>query len=126
MADAERVFLRSISTWEAIVGGDHDVVGQGLNNLGSLYDAQGRFDEAEPLFERALGIAEDTHGPAHPAGAAVSHNLARVYQARGRLDDARPLYEKALAVREGPRPGTSRGRPDAEQPRHAVSLARSK
>ncbi|MCE2462064.1 MAG: tetratricopeptide repeat protein, partial [Pseudomonadales bacterium] len=85
LEEAERAFVRSLSTWEAIVGDDHGIVGQTLNNLGALYDAQGRFDEAEPIFERAVVIAEKTHGSTHPAVAAVSYNLGRVYQARGRF-----------------------------------------
>src|SRR5260221_8799668 len=37
-----------------------------LNNLGQLYLAQGRYEEAEPLLQRALIICEQVLEPEHP------------------------------------------------------------
>ena len=82
--DSERAFLRSVFTWEAIVGEDHEIVGQTLNNLGSLYDAEGRFDEAEPLF-RARG----RHRRKNPRRRAPG-SRRRVVQPGPRLPGPRP------------------------------------
>ena len=34
--------------------------------MGSLYDRQGRYDEAEPLYDRCLAIRKEMLGPEHP------------------------------------------------------------
>ena len=48
---------------EKALGPDHPNVAIDLNNLGVLYDAQGKYSEAEPLFKRALAIDEKALGP---------------------------------------------------------------
>ena len=71
-----------------------------LNNLASLYRAQGRYADAEPLYKRSLAIREKTLGPDHPDVAVSLNNLALLYQAQGRYADAEPFYKRSLAIRE--------------------------
>ena len=66
-----------------------------LNNLASLYQAQGRSADAEPLFKRALAITEKSLGPDHPDVATFLNNLAGLYGAQGRWADGLPLARTA-------------------------------
>ncbi len=59
-----------------------------LNNLASLYDAQGNYAEAEPLYERALAIWEEALGPEHPQVATGLNNLALLYKTQGKYAEA--------------------------------------
>jgi tetratricopeptide (TPR) repeat protein len=63
-----------------------------LENLGNLYEAQGRFGDAEPLYERALGIDEKKVGTEHPDIAIQLGDLARVNLAQRRFADAESVY----------------------------------
>jgi tetratricopeptide (TPR) repeat protein len=71
-----------------------------LNNLASLYDSLGRYEEAEPLYVRALGINEQQLGRDHPVVAINSHNLASLYNSLRRYKEAEPLHVRALAINE--------------------------
>ena len=48
-----------------------------LNNLASVYEAQGRYAQAEPLYKRALAIREKALGPDHPD---VAQSLLRTWR----------------------------------------------
>ncbi len=50
----------------------HPLTSISLNNLGELYSAQERYDEAEPLLRRALHIREVSLGSANTDVATVS------------------------------------------------------
>src|SRR5215216_3315913 len=51
-----------------------------LRRLGSLYQAQGRHDEAEAVLRRALNSAQMIFGPEHPETAEAFHHLALLKQ----------------------------------------------
>src|SRR6476619_441018 len=55
-AEATDIAKRSLVLAEKQSGSDHPDVGQSLNNLAWLYNAQGRYAEAEPLLKRSLAI----------------------------------------------------------------------
>ena len=80
------------------MGTDHPDTATSLNNLASLYQAQGKYAEAEPLFQRALAISEQQLGKDHPDTASSLNNLAGLYQAQGKYAEAEPLYQRALAI----------------------------
>ena len=98
--EAEPLYERALSIYEAAHGPDHPSVAATLNGLAVLYAEQGRYGEAEPLYERALSIKEAVHGPDHPSVAATLHNLAGLYREQGRYGEAEPLYERALSIKE--------------------------
>jgi len=50
-----------------------------LNNLGLLYQEQGKYAEAVPLLERSLLIREKVLGPDDPHVALSLSNLALLY-----------------------------------------------
>lgn len=58
--------------------------------LGSLYYAQGRYEQAEERFLASLEIApDDVH---------ALRNLGALYYARGRVDEAAAMFQKALII----------------------------
>jgi len=71
-----------------------------LRRLGSLYQAQGRHDEAEMVLRRALAWAQTIFGPEHPETAEVFHHLALLQQERDRFDKAAKYYQRALSIFE--------------------------
>ncbi|MEE8077291.1 MAG: tetratricopeptide repeat protein [Candidatus Binatia bacterium] len=79
----------------AITRGDH----RPLNNLATLYQAQGKYAEAEPLHKRALAIWEKALGPDHPQVATTLENMAKLYKKTGRNEEAKRLEERAQEIR---------------------------
>src|SRR5262249_30712138 len=69
-----------------------------INNLASLYNAQGRYAEAEPLYKRALAIGEKALGPEHPTVALSLNNLAALYNVQGRYAEALDPIRRAAAI----------------------------
>lgn len=67
-----------------------------LRRLGSLYQAQGRYQEAENLLRRALNSAQATFGKQSEETAEVQHHMATLHQERGEFDAAAKYYWRAL------------------------------
>ncbi len=70
-----------------------------LNNLASLYHAQGKHTEAEPLYRRVLAIWEKALGPEHPHVAQSLENFAALLRKTGRGAEAKRLKARAKAIR---------------------------
>jgi tetratricopeptide (TPR) repeat protein len=51
---------------EKVLGPDHTSTLSTVNNLGLLYVAQGKLDEAEEMYQRALAGYEKALGSDHP------------------------------------------------------------
>jgi CHAT domain-containing protein/tetratricopeptide (TPR) repeat protein len=81
-------------------GEAHPDYGNALYNLGLVYAAQGKHEQAEEAYKRALAIMEKAFGPDDPRVASTLDNLSIVYEAVGRYSDAEGLSKRALAVRE--------------------------
>jgi tetratricopeptide (TPR) repeat protein len=81
--------------------GRQEDVATTLNNLGAVYFAQGRYDDAEGHFTRALAIHEEVLGPEHPEVAKNLNNLAQVFLVLRRFQDAERLLVRAVAIFEG-------------------------
>ncbi|MBW4528498.1 MAG: tetratricopeptide repeat protein [Phormidium tanganyikae FI6-MK23] len=99
-AEAEPLFVRSLSIREQPLGCDHPDVASSLNNLANLYELQGRYAEAEPLLVRSLSIREQQLGHDHPNVALSLNNLAVLYNSQGRYAEAEPLLVRSLSIRE--------------------------
>jgi len=59
-------------------------------NLGSIYQAEGRLEEAEAAYRRAIGIAPDRPGP--------HYNLGTILEATGRGEEAVAAYREAVRI----------------------------
>jgi tetratricopeptide (TPR) repeat protein len=99
-AEAEPLYLRSLTIREKQLGADHPSVATSLNNLAVLYDSQGRYAEAEPLYLRSLSIDEKVYGEDHLEAATDLNNLAGLYCTQGRYTEAEPLYLRSLSIDE--------------------------
>ena len=77
-------------------GEKHPAYAISLNNLATVYFAQGQYGKAESLYERTLAILEKVLGPEHPKLAEGLNNLALLYNKQGRYAEADAL--KALAA----------------------------
>jgi tetratricopeptide (TPR) repeat protein len=122
-AEAEPLFLQVLSIRKKQVMRDncppltnyHNNVAyaDSFNDLGLLYQAQGRYDEAEPLYKQSLAIWEQQLGKYQrtdrpPLGyhhdnlayADSLNNLAELYRTQGRYSEAEHLYERSLAIWE--------------------------
>jgi Tfp pilus assembly protein PilF len=96
LATAEEVFTkihdlaqgRNLADW----------VVTALNNLGSLYVAQGKFGPAEESYLKALALREQTLAPDHPDVAASLNNLAELYASQRRFDEAEAFFKRALVI----------------------------
>ena len=81
---------RALHAWSALFGELSPEVGRMFNQLGLLYHAQARYEEAEPLYGRALEILEKAPGGEAADVGTSLNNLASIYQAQGRYGEAEP------------------------------------
>ncbi|KAF2193150.1 hypothetical protein K469DRAFT_448144, partial [Zopfia rhizophila CBS 207.26] len=65
LAEAEKMYLRTIEGKEKALGPAHTFTLDTVNNLGNLYKNQGKLDEAEKTYLRALEGYEKALGPEH-------------------------------------------------------------
>ena len=88
-------------------------VAPSLNNLGLVYQAQGKYGSAREVYERALAIREETLGPDHDLVASTLSNLGFLLRYLGDYASARLMLERAISILE-----TSLGpnHPDLQQP----------
>jgi tetratricopeptide (TPR) repeat protein len=99
-AEAEPLYLRSLTIREEQLGANHPDTANSLNNLALLYKSMGRYAEAEPLYLRSLTIREKQLGANNPDIAQSLNNLALLYESMGRYAAAAPLYLRSLAICE--------------------------
>ena len=63
-----------------VLGEEHPYTALSLNNLGYLYDGQGRLEEAKLLYKRALAICIRILGRDHPNTFVVLNNYVALLQ----------------------------------------------
>ena len=83
--EAEGLLLSAGREWERAGPNDARMAAT-LNQLGLVFQEEGRYDRAKPYYEQALEIWERTHGLDHPEAASTLHNLAEIYQEDGDFD----------------------------------------
>ena len=94
MAAKEQMAIR-----QELLGGDHPLIGESLNNLAILVQRQGKYAEAEPLYREALAIQKAYFGEAHPNIASFLNNIGGLLQQRGSYGDAEGHFRQALDLR---------------------------
>lgn len=95
LAEAEQCFLKANSTFLRQSGNifDQALV---LNNLGTVYMAQGKLNEAECAFQRSIALWKNCDDPIHFAN--TLGGLAEVKAAQGDVASAHQLYGEALTL----------------------------
>jgi tetratricopeptide (TPR) repeat protein len=97
-AEAEPLYLCSLTIREKQLGANHPSIASSLSNLAGFYESIGRYVEAEPLYLRSLAIREKQLGANHSDTANSLNNLALLYNSSGRYAEAEPLYLRSLAI----------------------------
>ncbi|KAF9887507.1 hypothetical protein FE257_010085 [Aspergillus nanangensis] len=92
---AENMYQQLISRKTRVLGHEHISTLDTTHNLGIIYYAQGRLEEAEEIYERVLSLSPD-----HGFLPNTVSNLAHVYRSRGKLEDAEKMYQQALRDQE--------------------------
>ena len=65
-----------------------------LNNLGSFYNQQDKYDEAEKVYKESAAIYKIDDFKL----ASTLNNLAKVYQNQDKYDEAEKFYKEALVL----------------------------
>jgi tetratricopeptide (TPR) repeat protein len=94
---AEILFLRSQSLLKSVKG-PGAVNPNVLNNLGTLYRAQGRSIEAVSLLEQVVALRESALGALHPDVALGLDNLGLAYNDLGEVAKAKACFERAREI----------------------------
>ena len=67
-----------------------------VNNLGVLYEKQGKIAEAEAMYLRALAGCEKTWGSDHTSTLETVNILGILYSDQGKMAEAEAMYLRAL------------------------------
>jgi tetratricopeptide (TPR) repeat protein len=77
--------------------GDRNGIASSLNNLGNVYQSQGKYSEAIQSYQKSLAIKReigDRNGIANSFG-----NLGNVYQSQEKYSEAIQYHQKSLAIK---------------------------
>ena len=99
-AKAEPLYQEALRIRQKVLGPEHPLTANSLNNLALLYQAMGEYAKAEPLLQEALRIWQKVLGSEHPDTAQSLNNLAALYWDMGEYAKAEPLYQEALRIRQ--------------------------
>ncbi len=91
---------RALEIRERLLGAGDPLLGDALQNLGSIYSGKKNYGEALSLYKRALSIFEKALGPENARTANTLHNLGWLYYAQGNMGKAEESFQRSLAVRE--------------------------
>ena len=91
--------VRKAIAIEAAIGGDDapDVL-RGVTNLGNVFEAAGRHEEALAMDRDALARVGRLFGTKHPFAALISVNLGEVLNSVGRHAEALAAFQNALDI----------------------------
>jgi len=89
---------RSLKTREAALGEQNPALASILENLGRLYEKEGKYAEAEVVLRRSLAIREKSFGPNQPNLAGVLLQLSRLYEKTGKTEEAKKYGEQAAKL----------------------------
>lgn len=99
-ADAIPYYQQALAIREQVLGPDHPLVAESLNNLGAGLSALGDFPKAESAYRRALEIRESAFGEVNLLVAETLNNLGALHYDKGDYAAAQPYYRRSLEIRE--------------------------
>jgi tetratricopeptide (TPR) repeat protein len=73
-----------------------------MRNLGTLYNLQGRFDEAAALFKSTIDAKDRPKSPSDSDQALAWMGLGDAFLGQGNDNDALSAYSRALEIYDGP------------------------
>lgn len=98
--DAESICLLLIKLNEELYGKEHENTATSYNNIGMVYQAQGKYTKALECHNKALVTFEKVYGSNHPNIAVCYNNIGGVYDNMGNHQDALEYYFKSLSIQE--------------------------
>ncbi|KAF7597175.1 hypothetical protein BBP40_009515 [Aspergillus hancockii] len=90
---------RALEGYEEALGPGNPDTLNCLNNLGSVLEIQGKYEEAEDMHRQALEGYEKALGPEHPNTLTIMNNLAHTWISQDKVQDALGLMEKCIELR---------------------------
>ncbi|OCQ90200.1 hypothetical protein BCD64_19985 [Nostoc sp. MBR 210] len=72
------MYIQALAIQRKLLGEEHLDIAQSLNNLGVLYNFQGKYSQAELLLIQALDICQRQLGVSHPNTITISKSLANL------------------------------------------------
>jgi Tfp pilus assembly protein PilF len=97
--EAETAFRDALDTARSIASRSEDVANS-LDQLASLYNQSGRYNEAEPLYRQSLQLWLKLRGRHDPHVIAAMSNLASVHLGQARLEEAQLGLRKVLELQQ--------------------------
>lgn len=95
---AERLIKEAMVIERRELGENSNAYGTSLNQLGIVYQYQGRYNESKNVLEQSLKIKESVLGKQHEHYANGLVNEANVLMAEGLFEQAEPLYRQAERI----------------------------
>jgi len=80
-------------------GESHQSVGTSYNNIGLVFDSQGKYDQALEYLQKGLEIGLKVHGDSHPSVGTSYNNIGSVFYSQGKYDQALEYYQKGLEIK---------------------------
>ena len=78
----------------------HRKIATVYNNIGLIYQSQGKYDEALTWLNKAREIREKVFGFQHPSTAGTYNNIGLIYKSQGKFDEALTWFNKARDIDE--------------------------
>ena len=95
LAEAEKFFSSAVKAATAVeYGGTRHAVS--LLNLATIYETQGRYNDAERAYTESIRMLEKKVKEDDPLVARAFNNLGELYRKQGRYIEAEPLLQGAL------------------------------
>ncbi len=94
--EAIKMYQKAIKLAKEI--GKEEIEAFSYNNIGAVYDSQGKYKEALENYRKALAINKKAYGEEHPDVAINYNNIGEVYRKQGKYEEALENYRKALAI----------------------------
>lgn len=91
---------RALEIRERVLGAGDPLVGDALQNFGSLYLKKKNYGEALSLYKRAFAIFEKAYGQENAKTADTLYNLGWLYAAGGDPGKAEEAFQRTLTIRE--------------------------
>ncbi|KAL7755426.1 hypothetical protein ACKLNR_014524 [Fusarium oxysporum f. sp. zingiberi] len=99
-SQAEMPAKAAVQARSCILGLDHPLTLNSINNLASTYRKQGRWEEAEKLFVEVMEMSKAKLGVDHPSTLTSMANLASTYRKQGRWKEAEKLEVEVMQTRK--------------------------
>jgi tetratricopeptide (TPR) repeat protein len=99
-ADVLPALQKGLELHEAAYGSEHAETTRVLSELGSIYRAQGRHEDAQRCLRRSLRFHQNWLGPEHPVSMQDLHQLAGSLEESGDIEGAAAEYERVILLRQ--------------------------